>query len=112
MDPKARRGYRFLALAFVVVGAAFAGLALVQRLTGAHLLNGDPLGVALLILVIGGALWWTVRGPPAQEQAEEVAPTDLSAGRGKQEPTVPSGPEGAAAEPARHEAADAPWGEG
>jgi len=112
MDPKARRGYRFLALSFVVVGAAFAGLALVQRLTGAHLLNGDPLGVALLILAIGGALWWTVRGPPAEEHAEEAAPADLIAGRGKQEPRVPPGPEGAAVEPAPHEAADAPWREG
>lgn len=112
MDPKARRGYRFLALVFVVVGAGFAAVALLQRLTGAALLNGDPLGVALLILLIGGALWWTVRGAPTGDQAGDAAPTDLRTGRAKEEFSAHSGPEGAGPGPARPEAADAPRGEG
>jgi hypothetical protein len=66
MSDDARRGYAMLARLFLIVGAAFALLALAQLTGAVRLFNGDPLGVALIVLIIGALLWWTVRtAPPA-----------------------------------------------
>lgn len=59
MSDGARRGYLRLAGLFLVVGGAFTALALLQRLGIVDLFQGDPLGVALVVLVIGGLLRWT-----------------------------------------------------
>lgn len=71
MKDEARRAYRLLAQLFLLVGVVFAGLALVQRVGKVRIFQGDPLGVALLVLVIGGLLWWTVRTAPPPEQDGE-----------------------------------------
>ena len=64
MSDDARRGYAMLARLFLIVGAAFALLALAQLAGAIRLFDGDPLGVALIVLIIGALLWWTVRTAP------------------------------------------------
>lgn len=64
MDEDRRRTYRLIGRAFILVGAIFVGLDVVQRLSGLELLNGSPYRVALLVIAIGAALLWTVREPP------------------------------------------------
>jgi hypothetical protein len=72
MSDDARRGYTMLARLFLVVGGAFALLALVQMAGGFRLFNGNPLGVALIVLIIGVLLEWTVRtAPPGTAAARE-----------------------------------------
>lgn len=61
MDPSARRVYRAFGTFFLVVGAVFLGLGLVRVLALPDVLRGDPLPVAALLLVVGGALRWTAR---------------------------------------------------
>lgn len=70
MTDEARRGYSMLARLFLVVGAAFAVLALLQMAGVAHVFHGNPLGVALVVLVIGALLWWTVRTAPSAPPPE------------------------------------------
>ena len=74
MSDDARRGYTMLARLFLIVGGAFAVLALLQLVGVIHLFNGDPLGVALLVLIIGVLLEWTVRTapPPAPAPGDAV----------------------------------------
>jgi hypothetical protein len=70
MSDDARRGYAMLARLFLIVGGTFALLALAQFAGAIRLFDGDPLGVALIVLIIGVLLWWTVRtAPPADEAA-------------------------------------------
>ncbi len=72
MSDDAKRGYRMLARLFLLVGAGFALLALLQQAGAVHVFHGNPLGVALLVLVIGLLLWWTVRtAPPAAAEEDE-----------------------------------------
>lgn len=74
MSDDARRGYTMLARLFLIVGGAFALLALLQMVGGFRLFNGNPLGVALVVLIIGVLLAWTVRtAPPPSEAASEDA---------------------------------------
>lgn len=61
MDDDTRRRYRAIALFFLVVGAAALVLAAAQISLGFELFRGDPSRVALFLVAIGAALWWTVR---------------------------------------------------
>ena len=75
MTDEARRGYTMLARLFLVVGAVFAALALLQMAGAVHVFHGNPLGVALIVLVVGVLLWWTVRTappPPPEPDDEET----------------------------------------
>ncbi|HKI55742.1 MAG TPA: hypothetical protein VKB31_01210 [Trueperaceae bacterium] len=75
MSDDAKRGYTMLARLFLVIGGGFALLALLQRTGTVHIFHGDPLGLAVLVLVIGVLLWWTVRTappPPVEEDDEET----------------------------------------
>lgn len=75
MSDNAKRGYSMLARLFLLVGGGFAVLALLQKAGAVHVFHGDPLGVALLVLVIGVLLWWTVRTappPPVEDDDETV----------------------------------------
>lgn len=65
MTDEARRGYAMLARLFLLVGAVGTLLALLQMAGVLSFFHGNPLGVALLVLVIGVLLWWTVRTAPA-----------------------------------------------
>lgn len=73
MSDEARRGYGVLARLFLVVGAVFVLLALLQMTGVIAFFHGNPLAVALVTLVIGAALWWTVRTapPPPQDGGED-----------------------------------------
>ncbi len=74
MTDEARRGYTMLARLFLIVGAAFASMALLQMAGVLNVFHGNPLWVALLVLVIGVLLWWTVRTapPPPDDDEEEI----------------------------------------
>lgn len=72
MDDRSRRAYRNLALLFLLVGVAFLALAAAQALTGARLLSGNPVPVALFVLAIGGALLWTVLRAPRIEGGDDA----------------------------------------
>lgn len=74
MSDGAKRGYAMLARLFLLVGAGFALLALLQKAGAVHVFHGNPLGVALLVLVIGILLEWTVRTapPPPADDGEEA----------------------------------------
>lgn len=61
MKEDARRTYRGFSTFFVVTGLVFLGLSLLQLTSLSIGLRGDPLWVALLLIVIGGSLRWTVR---------------------------------------------------
>jgi len=71
MSDDARRGYTLLARLFLVVGGVFALLSVLQIAGGLRLFNGNPLGVALMVLVIGVLLEWTVRRVPPPSVAPE-----------------------------------------
>lgn len=71
MSDDAKRGYTMLARLFLLIGGAFALLALLQRAGAVHVFHGDPLGVAVLVLVIGVLLWWTVRTAPPRPPATD-----------------------------------------
>ncbi len=79
MKERSRRAYRNLALLFLAIGAGFLVAAAVQAATGARLLNGDPVPVALLVLVLGAVLLWTVARAPRIEEPTDGAPGDASA---------------------------------
>jgi FtsH-binding integral membrane protein len=64
MDYKYRRTYRTIALAFVGIGLAFLVVALLESVLEFELFNASPIRIALLVLGIGGLLWWTVRDSP------------------------------------------------
>jgi hypothetical protein len=79
MSGDARRGYTMLARLFLIVGGVFALLAVVQIAGGFRLFNGNPLGVALIVLVIGVLLEWTVRtAPPPSAAPEDSADEERS----------------------------------
>lgn len=61
MDEKMRRTYRRIGWVFVLVGAGFLALELLQEFLKLELFRGNPLRVSLLVTVIGAALLWTVR---------------------------------------------------
>lgn len=61
MDDQARERYLWMARLFLIVGGIFLGLGLARAIWLPDILNGNPMPVALLLLAIGGGLWWTVR---------------------------------------------------
>ena len=64
MGDKTRRVYKGIALALLVVGTAFLSVALLERLLDFTFFSASPIRVALLTLIIGGLLWWTIRSRP------------------------------------------------
>ena len=61
MDERARRFYRALGIAFVVLALVFIAVAVAERLFNFSYFSGDVLPLALTIGVIGAALLYTVR---------------------------------------------------
>ncbi len=91
MKDEARRAYGMLARLFLGVGAVFVVLALLERSGVVDVFHGDPLGVAVLVLIIGGLLEWTVRTapPPPDEGAPDEGAPD---GSGPDTPDDDEGP--------------------
>lgn len=61
MDDERRRVYRALGWGFVVVGGVFVVLDVAERILMIGILRGNPLSVALVVMLVGAALLWTVR---------------------------------------------------
>lgn len=83
MTDAARRAYLALGRGFVLVGVAIAALAIVDVVANLGFFRGSPLGTAVFLAVVGGALLWTVRQADAQraEEAAEAAAEDAAAER-------------------------------
>ncbi len=95
MSDDARRGYTMLARLFLIVGGVFALLAVAQIVGGFRLFNGNPLGVALIVLVIGVLLEWTVRtAPPPSVAPDEPADDEPADGAALEEPRTYEAPNG------------------
>ena len=79
MTDTARRAYLALGRGFVLVGLVIAVLAIADAVASLGFFQGSPLGTAVFLAVIGGALLWTVRQADAQraEEAAEEADEDL-----------------------------------
>lgn len=60
-EDRSRRVYRGFAAFFLIVGGVFFALGLLRAWARPDLMDGDPLPVALLLLLIGGGLLWTAR---------------------------------------------------
>lgn len=71
MTPENRRVYRSLAFAFMVIGGVFIALSLLETFWALGLLRGNALPVALFLLLIGTALFWTAR-----ERSDEPEPPE------------------------------------
>ena len=74
MTDTARRAYLALGRGFLVVGLAIAAVAILDAVASLGFFRGSPLGTALFLSLVGGALLWTVRQADAQralEAAEE-----------------------------------------
>lgn len=61
MDDRARRTYRGFGTLFLVLGGAFLALGLVPTGIASDAVEGGPVPVALLLLLVGAGLHWTVR---------------------------------------------------
>ena len=66
MTDAARRTYLALGRGFVVVGVAIAVLAIADLVANLGFFRGGPLGTAVFLTLVGGALLWTVRQADAQ----------------------------------------------
>ena len=79
-----------MAYGFLGIGVAFVLVAVLERLIGFEFFNANPVRVALLLIAIGGALLWTVRGIPGDDDSEvsaaagtpEVSGSDGASGSG------------------------------
>lgn len=68
--------YRLLATLFLVIGGGFLLVVVVQAVTGARLIDGNALGPALVVLLVGGLLAWTIRDlPPVEGEGGGAAGT-------------------------------------
>lgn len=67
MTPGARRAYRRFASFFLAIGSVFLMLGLARATFLPDVLRGNPVPVALLLLMIGGGLRWTVRVRPGED---------------------------------------------
>jgi len=85
--PDPRRPYRRFATFFLATGGVFLIAGLARATFAPDLLQGNPIPAALVLLVVGGGLAWTVRQWPV-EVAE--GPEDEPVG----EESVPTTPEG------------------
>lgn len=72
MTDAARRVYLALGRGFVVVGVVIAALAIADAVADLGFFRGSPLGTAVFLTLVGGALLWTVRQADAQ-RAEQAA---------------------------------------
>ena len=73
MTDPARRAYLALGRGFVLVGVAIAALAIADAVANLGFFRGSPLGTALFLALVGGALLWTVRQADAQRAEDEAA---------------------------------------
>ena len=78
MTDAARRTYLALGRGFLVVGVVIAALAIADAVASLGFFRGSPLGTAIFLAAIGGALLWTVRQADAQrpEQAADASEAD------------------------------------
>ena len=72
MTDAARRAYLALGRGFVLVGIVIAVLAIADAVADLGFFRGSPLGTALFLSLVGGALIWTVRQADAQRAAAEL----------------------------------------
>ncbi len=72
MTDAARRTYLALGRGFLVVGVVIAAVAIADVVANLGFFRGSPLGTAIFLAAIGGALLWTVRQADAQ-RAQEAA---------------------------------------
>lgn len=73
MTDAARRAYLALGRGFVLLGMVIAVLAIADAVANLGFFRGSPLGTALFLALVGGALLWTVRQADAQRAEEEAA---------------------------------------
>ncbi len=73
MTDAARRAYLALGRGFLVVGVVIAALAIADAVANLGFFRGSPLGTALFLALIGGALLWTVRQADAQRAQDDAA---------------------------------------
>ena len=70
MTAAARRAYLALGRGFVLVGVVIAALAIADAVADLGFFQGNPLGTAVFLSLIGGALLWTVRQADAQRDQD------------------------------------------
>ncbi len=73
MTDAARRTYLALGRGFVLLGMVIAVLAIADAVANLDFFRGSPLGTALFLALVGGALLWTVRQADAQRAEDEAA---------------------------------------
>lgn len=73
MTDAARRAYLALGRGFVLLGMVIAVLAIADAVANLGFFRGSPLGTALFLALVGGALLWTVRQADAQRAEDEAA---------------------------------------
>lgn len=73
--------YRLLATLFLVIGGGFLVAVVVQAIFGARLIDAKALGPAVVLLVVGLLLVWTIRQLPPVTETDEAAAGDASAPR-------------------------------
>ena len=72
MTDAARRTYLALGRGFLVVGVVIAGLAVLDAAAKLDLFRCLPFGTAAFLVLVGGALLWTVRQADAQRAEEDA----------------------------------------
>ena len=73
MTEAARRTYLVLGRGFLLVGTVIATLAVADLVADLGFFRGSPLGTALFLALVGGALIWTVRQADAQRARDAAA---------------------------------------
>lgn len=70
--------YRLLATLFLVIGGGFLVAVVVQAVFGTRLIDAKALGPAVVLLVVGLLLVWTIRQLPSDATTD----TDRNSGAG------------------------------
>lgn len=73
MTDAARSAYLALGRGFVLLGVVIAALAIADAVANLGFFRGSPLGTAVFLALIGGALLWTVRQADAQRAEDDAA---------------------------------------
>ena len=72
MTDAARRTYLALGRGFLLVGVVIAALAIADAVANLGFFRGSPLGTAVFLALVGGALLWTVRQADAQRAEDDA----------------------------------------